>query len=86
MNIKWPGSDLNAFAKNLIIKILKQNPKERPSLDEILSQPWFEKYPPIYPVMSPSKINYEEISKIIQKKGKTISIMGFLKKLIMQVL
>ena len=98
LNIKWPGNDFNALAKNLIIKILKQNPKERPSLDEILSQPWFEKYPPIYPVMSPSKINYEEylmqhtisikkkevkdeISKIIQKKGKTTSITGLLKKI-----
>ncbi len=60
LNIKWPGNDFNALAKNLIIKILKRNPKERPSLDEILSQPWFEKYQPILPVMSPSKITYEE--------------------------
>ena len=98
LNIKWPGNDFNALAKNLIIKILKQNPKERPSLDEILSQPWFEKYPPILPVMSPIKINYEEylmqhtisikkkevkdeISKLIQRKGKTTSITALLKKL-----
>ena len=60
LNIKWPGNDFNALAKNLIIKILKRNPKERPSLDEILSQPWFEKYQPILPVMSPSKITYKE--------------------------
>ena len=60
LNIKWPGNDFNPLAKNLIIKILKQNPKERPSLDEILSQPWFEKYPPILPVMTPSEMTYKE--------------------------
>jgi len=60
LNINWPENDFNPLAKNLIIKILKQNPKERPSLDEILSQPWFEKYKPIMPVMVPSKISYEE--------------------------
>ena len=98
LNIKWPGNDFNALAKNLIIKILKENPKERPSLDEILSQPWFEKYQPIMPVMSPSKITFEEylmqhtisikkkevkdeISKIIQIKGKKTSITELLKKI-----
>ena len=60
LNINWPENDLNPLAKNLIIKILKKSPKERPSLDEILSQPWFEKYKPILPVMVPSKISYEE--------------------------
>ena len=60
LNINWPENDFNPLAKNLIIKILKKSPKERPSLDEILSQPWFEKYKPILPVMVPSKISYEE--------------------------
>ena len=73
LNIKWPGNDFNALAKNLIIKILKENPKERPSLDEILSQPWFEKYPPILPVMTQSKITLEEYlmqhTMSVKKKG-----------------
>jgi len=60
LNINWPENDFNPLAKNLIIKILKKNPKERPSLDEILAQPWFEKYKPILPVMVPSKISLEE--------------------------
>jgi serine/threonine protein kinase len=60
LNINWPENDFNPLAKNLIIKILKKNPKERPSLDEILTQPWFEKYKPILPVMVPSKISLEE--------------------------
>ena len=70
LNIKWPGNDFNALAKNLIIKILKENPKERPSLDEILSQPWFEKYPPILPVMTQSKITLEEYLIYLLKKPK----------------
>ena len=74
LNIKWPGNDFNPLAKNLIIKILKQNPKERPSLDEILTQPWFEKYPAIQPVLTPSKINYEEylMQHTISSKKKEV--------------
>ena len=47
--IIWPD-DFPPLAKNLISKILKQNPKERLSLDEIISHAWFEKNPPINPV------------------------------------
>ena len=75
LNIKWPGNDFNPLAKNLIIKILKKNPKERPSLDEILSQPWFEKYQPILPVMTSSnKITEEEylMQHTISAKKKEI--------------
>ena len=60
LKINWAGNDFNPLAKNLIVKILKQNPKERPSLDEILSQPWFEKNQPTIPVMTPLKITYKE--------------------------
>ena len=68
-------NDFNPLAKNLIIKILKKNPKERPSLDEILSQPWFEKYQPILPVMTSSnKITEEEylMQHTISAKKKEI--------------
>ena len=49
MNIKkhkilWPD-DFPPLAKNLISRILKQNPKERISLDEIIQHAWFEKNP-----------------------------------------
>jgi serine/threonine protein kinase len=55
MNIKkhkinWPD-DFPPLAKNLISKILKQNPKERVGLDEILQHAWFEKNPPLKPVL-----------------------------------
>ena len=91
LNIKWPGNDFNPLAKNLIIKILKKDPKERLTLDEILSQPWFEKYQPILPVMTPSNTltNEENIMQHMIspiKKGKEIkeekatSITAMLKK------
>ena len=51
MNINWPGGDFNPLAKNLITKILKYDPKERPSLDEILAQPWFENFPSNIPLL-----------------------------------
>jgi len=47
--IHWPD-DFPPLAKNLISKILKQNPKERLTLDEIINHAWFEKNPPLYPV------------------------------------
>lgn len=49
--IQWPD-DFNALAKNLILKILKQNPKERVTLDEISVHAWFEKNPPLRPVLT----------------------------------
>ena len=51
VNIIWPGGDFNPLAKNLITKILKYDPKDRPSLDEILEQPWFENFPLNMPLL-----------------------------------
>jgi aurora kinase len=45
--INWPP-DFPPLAKNLVSKILKQNPKERISLEETLNHMWFEQNPPIY--------------------------------------
>jgi len=60
LNIDWQGDDFNPLAKNLIIKILKFNPKDRPSLDEILAHPWFESFPPTMPLLEVKKISHEE--------------------------
>jgi len=46
LKINWPN-DFPPLAKNLITKILKLNPQERITIDEILSHSWFEKNPPI---------------------------------------
>ena len=56
LNINWQGDDFNPLAKNLITKILKYDPKDRPSLDEILAQPWFESYPLSIPLLEEKKI------------------------------
>lgn len=52
--INWPN-DFPHLAKNLINKILKPNPNDRISLEEILSHVWFEQNPPLYkPLEFPS--------------------------------
>jgi serine/threonine protein kinase len=50
LKINWP-SDFPPLAKNLVSKILKINPKERISLEEIINHTWFEKNPELKPVM-----------------------------------
>ena len=60
LNINWQGDDFNPLAKNLITKILRYDPKDRPSLDEILTQPWFESYPLSIPLLEVKNISYEE--------------------------
>ena len=65
IKISWPD-DISSIAKNLISKILKQNPKERISLDQILAHTWYEKNPPIRAVLS------------IQKEDKKILLQSFL--------
>ena len=51
LKINWPV-DFPLIAKNLVSKILKLNPKERISLEEISSHSWFEKNPPLRPVLT----------------------------------
>lgn len=51
LKINWPV-DFPPKAKNLVSKILKLNPKERISLEEISSHSWFEKNPPLRPVLT----------------------------------
>jgi serine/threonine protein kinase len=50
LKINWPA-DFPPLAKNLVTKILKLNPSERISIDEILNHAWFEKNPPLKPVL-----------------------------------
>ena len=73
IKINWPD-DISSLAKNLISKILKLNPKERISLDEILAHTWFEKNPPLRPVLSHQKEDQITIlqSYLINKKNEII--------------
>ena len=60
LKINWPV-DFPPLAKNLVTRILKLNPKERPSLDEISAHSWFEQNPPYRPVLVNTLIDPKEI-------------------------
>ena len=60
LKIHWP-IDFPPLAKNLVMKILKLNPKERPSLDEILKHSWFNHNPPIKPALVNKLTNERKI-------------------------
>jgi serine/threonine protein kinase len=61
LKIKWTD-DFPTLAKNLISKILRLKPSERPSLDEILTHPWFESIPPMRQVLPP--YDYDAAAKL----------------------
>ena len=60
LKIHWP-IDFPPLAKNLVMKILKLNPNERPSLDEILKHSWFTHNPPIRPPLVNKLTNERKI-------------------------
>lgn len=60
LKINWPV-DFPPLAKNLVTRILKLNPKERPSLDEISAHSWFEQNPPFRPVLVNTLIDPKKI-------------------------
>ena len=69
LKIQWPV-DFPPLAKNLITKILKLNPSERLSLDEILDHPWFTQNPPLRNVLTNYLTDEKDILKshlIIEK-------------------
>ena len=47
LKIQWPN-DMPPLAKNLISKILKINPRDRLSLEDILKHKWFQQTQPIH--------------------------------------
>ena len=55
LRIQWP-KDMQPLAKNLIGKILKLNPLDRPSLQEILDHQWFKNTKIIKPLLE-NKLN-----------------------------
>ena len=50
LRIQWTD-DFPMLAKNLITKILKLKPDDRPPLDEIIAHPWFQENETIRPVL-----------------------------------
>ena len=59
INIVWPP-DFDPLAKDLIIKILKEKPEERLSIDEILDHQWFKNNPPFKPTLDLYDYNDEQ--------------------------
>ena len=88
--INWPNN-FPPLAKNLINMILKPNPKERFTLDQILSHSWFEKNPLLRPVLTPSNITERQwleshmINKPITENEKNdlkgTSVINMIKKI-----
>ena len=70
LKIHWP-IDFPPLAKNLVTKILKINPEERPSLDEILKHSWFNHNPMIRPLLINKLTNERRIleSHLVNYKG-----------------
>ena len=50
LKIQWPN-DMPPLAKNLISKILKINPRDRLSLEDILKHKWFQQTPPLHEIL-----------------------------------
>lgn len=61
IKINWPD-DLDPLAKDLIGKILREDPSKRLSLDQILEHSWFQKQPIIKQVLPP--YNYTQYEKL----------------------
>lgn len=53
--------DFPPLAKSLVLNILKPNPKDRPSLEEILNHLWFEQNKPQYDVLPMPSNNPKDI-------------------------
>ena len=66
--------DFPPLAKNLISKILKLNPNERLSLEEILDHPWFTQNPPLRHVLTNYLTNEKDILKshLILEKAEDV--------------
>ena len=60
LKIQWP-KDMPPLAKNLIGKILKLNPLDRPSLEEILNHQWFKQTKIIKPLLENKLITTKDL-------------------------
>ena len=61
MRIVWTD-DFPPLAKDLISKILKLNPDDRLTIDQIISHQWFKEIPEIRPILK--EYNYTEMEKL----------------------
>ena len=60
LKIQWP-KDMPPLAKNLITKILKLNPLDRPSFEEILDHQWFRQTKMIKPLLENKMKTFKDL-------------------------
>jgi len=68
-NVKFP-KDCSEDFKDLVLLILKENPKYRPEISEILEHKWMKKFYPVYNI----DINNLDISNSLINDGKRTSM------------
>ena len=80
LKINWPV-DMPPLAKNLISKILKLNPKERLSLEDILNHQWFQNTKILKPLLQNTLLTekdlliYHMINDVTDKVTDTINTL-----------
>ena len=85
LKIQWP-KDMPPLAKNLISKILKLNPLDRPSFDEILDHQWFKQTKMIKPLLENKMKSTKDLlafhmlngcnDEILEKINKLLKLSG----------
>ncbi len=85
LKIQWP-KDMPPLAKNLISKILKLNPIDRPSFDEILDHQWFKQTKMIKPLLENKMKSTKDLlafhmlngcnDEILEKINKLLKLSG----------
>ena len=70
LKIQWP-KDMPPLAKNLITRILKLNPLDRPSFEEILDHQWFRQTKMIKPLLENKMKTFKDLLAFHMMNGCT---------------
>ena len=75
LKIQWP-KDMPPLAKNLISRILKLNPLDRPSFDEILNHQWFKQTKMIKPLLENKMKTQKDLDELLNKINTLLNLSG----------
>ena len=81
LKIQWP-KDMPPLAKNLISKILKLNPLDRPTFDEILDHQWFKQTKIIKPLLENKMKSTKDLLAFHMLSGCNDEILERINKLL----